>query len=275
MKRLIVLALFVVLLPINGTLASSTYTVETLVEDWSKRYIDPTYWSSNWQGESANDKAAIPSEKYISQHDALCSAIKAIVQLGVETPESLATRYNVKLGFYFIDDFDKYTWDIDLYSMSDPLKLFYTIRIDANSGRFLTLYVNNPSNITACFEEQNNSIDALIGYWDNLYADSASYSPEVFASESKIVPLPEKCDITKRTALRLAIEMVLNLSNCDIDTLREYHPTIEFDATTAERRWKLFFIEESTDASEQESFLIIINSMTEALIQFTWRNIQF
>ena len=175
MKRMlmpVLLPLFIALL-INSAFCSQAYATETLVRDWSSQFPDPTYWSDSykWLDDPTRPQAAMPSEKQTQQTDALLSAIKAIIQLGLETPESLSQYYDVELGFYFFNDSFEYAgllygWDIDLYR---DQKHIYTIRINANSGRFFSIYIFDSSYMEKPRIRQNTSVEALLDHWDKLY----------------------------------------------------------------------------------------------------------
>lgn len=274
MKKIMMLVLLLLAITItaNSALSSPAYTAEMLIDDWSIRFIDPAYWSSKWLSESTSSQAVVPSEKHTPQQDALRSAVETIIQLGLETPASLSQYYDVKFEFYFFDDYDMYAWDIDLYSEQ---KLVYTIRIDANSGKLFAIYINNSSNIPDRHVEQNHSIDALIDHWDKLYSDLPNYSPEVYAGEMQDWPLPSDDDIPQRTVLHYAIEMILTLSNHEIDVLYDYHPDVEFDVSPAARRWYITILQEPNNTGLCEIFTFSINAMTGKLENLTWRNIQF
>lgn len=267
---MLVLLLLVITLSANSAFSSPGYTVEMLIDHWSNRFIDPAYWSSKWLSESTSSQAVVPSEKHTPQHDALRSAVEMIIQLGFETPESLSQYYDVKFGFYFKEDYNLYAWDIDLFSEQ---KQVYTIRIDANSGQLFAIYVFDSSNVPDRRVEQNLSIDALIDHWDKLYSASSNYSPEVYAGEMQDWPLPDDDDVPRRTALHYAIEMILTLSNHDIDILYDYRPYVQFDISPVAHRWYITIFEESNDTGLCQTFTFSINAMTGKLENLTWRNI--
>ena len=269
-KAMMVLLLLVMTFSASSAFASTAHTPEALIDDWNNRFIDPTYWLSKLSSEADNPTAVVPSEKHILQQDALRYAVEAIIQLGIETPESLSKHYDVKFGFCFIEDYDIFVWDIDLSREQRPV---YTIRIDATTGQLFAIYVFDSSNIPGRRDERNHSIEALIDQWDKDYSDSPNYSPEVYAGEMEDFPLPGNDDVTQRTALHYAIEIVLSLSNHDIDTLRDYHPYVSFDVTPLARSWHITIFQETNDTGLCETFAFVINSTTGKLEQLTWRNI--
>lgn len=275
---LIVILLFATISLLNSALASPNFNAtEALADDWSSRFADSTYWSDSykWLDDPRKPHATVPSEKQIQQTDALLSAIKAIIQLGLETPESLSQYYDVELGFYFFNDSFEYAgllygWDIDLYR---DQKHIYTIRINADSGRFFSINIFDSSYMEKPRIRQNTSVEALLDHWDKLYSDSPNYSPEVYGGEMLYYPLPENGDMTQRDALHYAAQLVLALSNHDVDLLYSYRPDVSFDVSPAACRWYLTIFQDSGDTEAFETFSFTINAADGTLEKLTWGDI--
>ena len=286
----VLLLLLAMILPANGMCAPLAYTTEMLLDDWSNRYIDSAHWTSAWLEEAESPKATLPSENHIPQREALRCAVEAITQLGFEMPESLFKQYSVEFGFYYEELYDMYLWHISLYRWEGDRHLeLYTIQVDANAGRIFSIssfgsfyaYDANYANyayvvpkLPERYFEQAPSIDALIDHWDTLYSESPAYSPEVQRREMLGYPLPGEGEMTKREALRIALEMTLTLSGHGVEELYDCTPQVEFDVSPAASRWYITILRDAKGMEGQAVFSFTINATTQTMEKLTWRNMQ-
>lgn len=281
-KAMIWFLLFTMFLFSSQAIAAPPCTVEMLLDNWCDHMIDQ---STPWAATAAFPKGYISPDECISQRDALFAAAQSMVQLGLETPESLSKQYSAKCAFTFAELYNLYVWRIDLCVWQNGRRLnLYSIQVDAVSGQLFSIrslgsfYAYDPNydydvpKLPKQYWEQAPSMDALLDYWDTLYSESPMYSPEIQHREAQGYPLPGPDDMTQRTALRIAAQMAIALSKRDIDTFYGYIPRVEFDVSPAASTWFITLLNGAGDVAPCESFSFTLNAKTQTLESLIWHN---
>lgn len=196
--------------------------------------------------------------------DPFSAACEHLILLGLETPESLS-GYTMTEDFYHNEEDNLDVLDVLDVRFFQSQQQVYTLRLDALSGDFLSLFCFDFPSVPQRFYEETPAIDALIDHWDALYSDSANYSPEVFSSELLHPSLPSENDMSHRTALSCAAGMILTLTGYEADTLKTYIPYVSFDVSPMASRWYILITQDVSFQESCEVFSVVLNAGTGSL----------
>ena len=94
-RQFIILMLLITVCSSNCAVGESLYTADMLIADWTAKYVDSSYWKTQWLLEANNVAAVVPFEHHIVQQEAIRIAVDTLIRLGYETPENLSKLYKL------------------------------------------------------------------------------------------------------------------------------------------------------------------------------------